>query len=101
MHGGGMITKMAQDWFSISTLLNYLKSESIYLDDLDFDKFGFSYNNSHIDVYDGMINKNGDWVIDWENAPECKTEDIKDFFTYSSDGWEIEFNKFMEWVDNN
>ncbi len=88
-----------QNWFSVSSLLDYLNSKDIYLSDLDFDEFGMNYNNAHIDIYDGTIkNEEGDWVIDWENAPEFKTEDIKDFFAKIEDDWKEEFNKFLEFL---
>lgn len=92
---------MIQDWFSVSCVLDYLGSLNI---EYEFDKFGltaYGEENTHIDIYDGMMYKNGEWIIDWENSPECKTEDIKDLIAgiLKRKDWEKNFSKFIKFVD--
>ena len=62
-----------QDWVSVGWVLDYLNDKDI---SYELDEFGLNTDICHIDVYDGMIFKDEKWSIDWENCPECKTNEI-------------------------
>ena len=70
------------NWIGVSAVLDYLEKEGI---SFDYDEHGLDTEKGHIDVYDGMTYKKGEWSIDWEDSPECKTTDVESVL----DGFEV------------
>jgi hypothetical protein len=66
-----------QTWISAGFVLDKLAENNI---SYEYDENGINTENGHIDVYDGMMYKDGIWSIDWETSPECKCYDVEIIF---------------------